>query len=161
MSVVFFRIPAHIPKTSYAKSSFLFFVFVKKNPANAPFSSFLRERCIDEDGAQPGAEPRFPSELSNVPESAQHCFLNQIVGFIRIGGITTRKAEEHLLVAAEQFPKSAGFSALPRDDEFFVTTLLAAIFERTFRIQFAHERQLRLVCQLHRILHMRPELAPS
>jgi hypothetical protein len=46
---------------------------------------------------------RFPAEPVHVRECAQHRFLNQIVGFIGIRGITARRAVQHFLVAAEQF----------------------------------------------------------
>jgi hypothetical protein len=48
------------------------------------------------------------------------------VGFICTRGITTSNAEEHLLVATEQFAQRAGLSVLGCDDEFFIATWMAS-----------------------------------
>jgi len=164
MRVIFFRIPAHISQASQAESILLSFLFVEVDPANPLFLPFVGEGCIDGDRAQPGQKARLRAEPSNVAASAQHRFLNQVVCFICISGITARKAVKHLLVAAEQFTQSTGFSVLRCDDEFFIASLPTATFfalVRRSRIHFARERQFRLVCQLHCIPHMRPESAPS
>jgi hypothetical protein len=139
-------------------------LFVKGNPANVLFSPFVGDRCIDNDGVQPSQKARLPAEPSNVSAGAQHGFLNQVVRFICICGITARKAVKHLLVAAEQFTQSAGLSVLSCDDEFFIATLSAATFyglEQSSRTHFAREFRLRLAYQLHCILLMRPDSAPS
>ena len=164
MRVILFRIPAHVPEPSQEESSLLSSLFVKGDPANVLFSPIVGERCIDNDGVQPGNEARLPAEPFNISNGAQHRFLNQVVGFIRIRGITARNAVQHLLVAAEQLTQSAGLSVLGWDDEFFIAMLPAATIyglEQSSRTQFARERQLWLAFQLHRIFHMRPESAPS
>jgi hypothetical protein len=128
------------------------------------FSPFVGERRIDNDGVQPANESRLSAEPANVPDGAQHRFLNQVVGFICIRCITARNAVQHLLVAAEQFTQSAGLSALGRDHEIFVATLRTASFyhlEQSSRTQFACECRLRPACQLHCILQMRRQSAPS
>jgi hypothetical protein len=163
MRAILFRTPAHILEASHAESSLLSFLFVNVDPTNVLFSPFVGDCRIDNDRGQPGKEARLPAEPADVFESAQHRFLNQIVGFICIRGITARKAVKHLLVAAEQFTQSARISVLGCDDEFFIATLPAATFcrlEQSSGAQFACECQLRLACQLHCILHMRSESAP-
>jgi hypothetical protein len=164
MRVVLFRIPAHISEASHAESSVLSLLFVKGDPADLLFSPFVGERRVDNDGVQPGNETRLPAESANVAEGAQHRFLHQVAGFICIRGVTARNAVQHLLVAAEQLIQSAGLSVLGSNDEFFIAALPAANIyglEQSSRTQFARERQLRLTFQLHRILHMCPELAQS
>jgi hypothetical protein len=163
MRVFLFRIPACIPEASHAESSILSILFVKADPVNVLFPPFVRESCIDNDTVQPGSEARLPAKPVNVSDSAQHRFLNQVVGFICIRGIPARNAVQQRLVAAEQLTQSARLSVLDRDDEFFIATLPAANFyvqEQRSRTHFAREFRLRLACQLHCILRMRPESAP-
>jgi hypothetical protein len=160
--VFLFRIPAYIPEASHAESSILSILFVKVDPANVLLSPLDGESCIDNDGVQPGSKARLPAEPADVSDGAQHRFLNQIVGFICICGITARNAVQHLLVATEQRTQSAGISVLGCDDEFFIATLPVANFdvlEQNSRTHFVRKLRLRLACQLHCILRMRPESA--
>jgi hypothetical protein len=75
-------------------------LFVKGNPANVLFSPFVGDRCIDNDGVQPRNEARLPTEPANVSDGAKHRFLNQVVGFFRIRGVTAGDAVQQFLVAA-------------------------------------------------------------
>jgi hypothetical protein len=95
-----FWITAHIPEASRAESSLLSLLFVKGNPANVFFSPFVGDRLIDNDGVQPSNEARLSAEPANVSDGAQHRFLNQVVGFLCIRGITARDAVQQFLVAA-------------------------------------------------------------
>jgi hypothetical protein len=86
------------------------------------------------------------------------------VSFIRIRGITARKAVQHLLVPTEQFTQSAGLPILGCDDEFFIATLPGATFydlKQIFRAQIARELLIQRAFQLHCILHTCPESALS
>src|SRR5208282_1946007 len=162
--VLLFRISSHIAKAPHTEPRPLIFLFVEVDPANVLFSPLIGERLIDNDGAQPGYEATLPAELAYVSEGAKHRFLNQVVGFICIRGITSRKAVQHSLVTAEQLAQSTGLSILGCNNEFFIAALPAVtcyVLEHSSRTQFARERRLRLECQLHRILHMRPKSALS
>jgi hypothetical protein len=70
MGVILFRIPAPVSEASHAESSILFFLFVKVDPMNAPFSPFLRERGVDNDGIHPVNKSRVPAESGNVSDGA-------------------------------------------------------------------------------------------
>src|ERR1035441_3399989 len=90
--VILFRIPAHFPEASQAESSIRFLLFVEADPTNLLLSSFAGDRCIDNDGTQPGNESRLPAKPFNISDSAQHRLLNQVVRFIYIRRITGLKA---------------------------------------------------------------------
>jgi hypothetical protein len=126
--VLIFRIRADIPQASVAASSVSCILFVEIDPMNTLFPSPDGNRCVDDNGNQPGGKAALSAELSNVLAGAECGFLNRFVGFVGCCRDAAGKAIQHFPVAAEQLVQGARFSALGCNDEFFIAPLPAATF---------------------------------